>query len=57
MSVGHYNSGCLLALDISHRVLHTNSVLDEMYYMHSRNNQYFKENCLKQFIGQSVITR
>lgn len=55
-SVGYYEVGCLLNVDISHRVLRTITVYDQIVEVKRRNPQDFKATISKVLIGSTVLT-
>ncbi|OMJ75543.1 hypothetical protein SteCoe_25277 [Stentor coeruleus] len=55
-SVGYYENGCLLNIDISHRCLRTITVYDQIVEVRKRNPQDCRQMVAKLLIGTSVLT-
>ena len=55
-SVGSYESGCLINIDISHRCLRTISVYDQIAELRSKNPSDFRNAASKLLIGAIVLT-
>ena len=47
----------LLSIDVSHKILRKDLVLDVMYDMYERSRGNFHDECSKKLIGQIVLTR
>jgi aubergine-like protein len=56
-SILQYESKVFLMSDISHKILRTNTVLDQMYDIYNRNQRGFHEECTKKLVGEIVLTR
>ncbi|KAM9446701.1 piwi-like protein 2 [Clarias gariepinus] len=56
-SIKHTDGGLYLGVDISHKVLRNDSVLDIMNMIYQESRESFKDECTKEFIGSIVITR
>lgn len=58
-SILQFESSTMLIADVSHKVLHFQTVLDAMYevYNQCRGGPNFKELVAKKIIGQIVLTR
>lgn len=56
-TIQHYDGGLLLMLDVSHRVLRTDTVLDFFYELYSKNKSKFQEEATRQLVGCIVLTR
>ena len=72
-TIQHYDGGLLLMLDVSHRVLRTDTVLDFLlvtcvwcvsfhlfaysYELYSKNKSKFQEEATRQLVGCIVLTR
>lgn len=56
-AVDEYEGGIQLCCDTSHRVLRTQTVLDVIAEISSRNPAAFKDHIMKTVIGASVLTR
>ena len=58
-SILQFETSTMLNVDITHKVLHTKSVLDAMYdeYNACRGAPNFRERVAKQIIGQTIMTR
>ncbi|OMJ88066.1 hypothetical protein SteCoe_10049 [Stentor coeruleus] len=55
-SVGTYESGCLINIDISHRCLRTITVYDQISEIRSKNPSDFRNAVAKYFIGAIILT-
>ncbi|MCI4392876.1 hypothetical protein PGIGA_G00150980 [Pangasianodon gigas] len=55
--IKHTDGGLYLAVDISHKVLRNDSVLDVMNVIYQQSRESFKDECTKELIGSIVITR
>jgi aubergine len=55
-SVGYYEQGCLLNIDISHRCLRTITVYDQILEIKRRSSNDFHSSVSKLLIGASVLT-
>jgi aubergine-like protein len=55
-SVGYYEEGCLLNIDISHRCLRTITVYEQIIELKRRNIHDFKQNVAKLLVGACVLT-
>ncbi|XP_076003583.1 piwi-like protein 2 [Genypterus blacodes] len=51
------DGGLYLCVDLTHKVLHNNSVLDLMKEMYRHSRERMQEECTKELIGSIVITR
>jgi len=58
-SILQFETSSMLIIDVSHKVLHFQTVLDVMYdeYNRCRGAPNFKELVAKKIIGQIVLTR
>ena len=58
-SIQLYETAPLLNLDISTKILGTETVLDRMYYIYKRHetDEAFKDDFTRQMVGQIVMTR
>jgi hypothetical protein len=59
-SVSQYETSTMMVIDVSHKILHTTTVLDEMNaaWEASRPNvNKYKEACARKILGQIVMTR
>ena len=58
-SIMKLQNNVMLIADLSHKILHTPTVLDVMYdlFRKSRGDQNFHEACAKKLVGQIVMTR
>lgn len=54
-----FNSGdkLLLTIDISHRVLRTETVYDFFMTQYSRDSSNFKQECQRRLVGEIILTR
>ena len=55
-SVGYYEEGCLLNIDISHRCLRTITVYEQIVELKKKNPHDFKQSVAKLLMGASVLT-
>ncbi|XP_034026965.1 piwi-like protein 2 [Thalassophryne amazonica] len=51
------DGGLYLSVDVSHKVLRNDSVLDVMKEMYQQSKENFQDECTKELIGSIVITR
>uniref|UniRef100_A0AAR2JVP1 Piwi-like protein 2 n=1 Tax=Pygocentrus nattereri TaxID=42514 RepID=A0AAR2JVP1_PYGNA len=51
------DGGLYLSVDVSHKVLRNDSVLDVMNVIYQQSRESFQDECTKEFIGAIVITR
>ncbi|XP_048454354.1 piwi-like protein 4 [Rhincodon typus] len=57
-SVLRYETQILLSVDISHKVLRNETVLDFMIELYNRvGDQHFSDTCMKELVGFVVLTR
>jgi aubergine-like protein len=59
-SILQYERDVLLEIDVAHKILRTESVLDFMYGLYNRarrDDNMFKQMCTKMVIGAIVLTR
>jgi aubergine-like protein len=57
-SILQFENSTMLIADVSHKILHSKSVLDTMYDLYdSCRGGNFKDICAKKIIGQIVLTR
>ncbi|KAI6656672.1 piwi B [Oopsacas minuta] len=56
-SIHAYEDQLLLMLDVSHKLLRTDSALDFLYDMYHQQTQSFQEQVTKQLVGTVVLTR
>uniref|UniRef100_A0A667ZTN0 Piwi-like protein 2 n=1 Tax=Myripristis murdjan TaxID=586833 RepID=A0A667ZTN0_9TELE len=54
--IKHTDGGLYLNVDVSHKVLRNDSVLDVML-VHSQSSENFQDACTKELIGSIIITR
>ena len=47
----------MLMTDISHKILRSDTVLDTMYEIYNKRKQNYKEEMVRQIVGQIVLTR
>ncbi|KAK3514784.1 hypothetical protein QTP70_031016 [Hemibagrus guttatus] len=55
--IKHTDGGLYLLVDISHKVLRNDSVLDIMNVIYQQSRESFQDECTKELIGSIVITR
>ncbi|RXN37466.1 piwi 2 [Labeo rohita] len=56
-SIKHTDGGLYLVVDVSHKVLRNDSVLDVMNLIYQGSRESFQDECTKEFVGSIVITR
>lgn len=56
-SILQYEQDVLLEIDIAHKILRTNTVLEVMYDLYHTDNRGFHNNAMKQIVGSIVMTR
>ena len=56
-SIHAYEDQLLLMLDVSHKLLRTDSALDFLYDTYHTQTQNFQEQAMKQLVGMVVLTR
>ncbi|XP_033476014.2 piwi-like protein 2 isoform X1 [Epinephelus lanceolatus] len=56
-SIKRTDGGLYLNVDVSHKVLRNDSVLDVMNMLYQQSKQSFQDECTKELIGSIVITR
>ena len=52
-----YEGGLLLNIDVSHKVLRSDTAHSVMKRIYDRSSSHFKENCVKELVGSVVLTR
>jgi aubergine-like protein len=55
-SVGYYEEGCLLNIDISHRCLRTITVYEQILEIKKKNPHEFKQNVARLLVNGTVLT-
>uniref|UniRef100_A0A667Z5X0 Piwi-like protein 2 n=1 Tax=Myripristis murdjan TaxID=586833 RepID=A0A667Z5X0_9TELE len=55
--IKHTDGGLYLNVDVSHKVLRNDSVLDVMKVMYQQSSENFQDACTKELIGSIIITR
>ena len=56
-SILQYEQDVLLEIDIAHKILRTNTVLEAMYELYNTDKRGFHNNATKQIVGSIVMTR
>ena len=56
-SILQYEQDVLLEIDIAHKILRTNTVLEAMYELYNSDSRGFHNNAMKQIVGSIVMTR
>ena len=57
-SILRYDAGTLLNLDVSHKVMRLNTVLDILYELYNKVGQgRFYNTAVKMLVGETVLTR
>lgn len=55
--INRHEGGLMLVLDVSHRVMKTDTALDFLYELYHSNRDKFREEAFKQLVGSVVLTR
>ncbi|XP_040011750.1 piwi-like protein 2 isoform X2 [Xiphias gladius] len=55
--IKHTDGGLYLCVDVCHKVLRNDSVLDVMNILYQHSKENFQDECTKELIGSIVITR
>ncbi|XP_030647575.1 piwi-like protein 2 [Chanos chanos] len=55
--IKHTDGGLYLAVDVTHKVLRNDSVLDVMNVIYQQSRESFQDECTKELVGSIVITR
>ncbi|XP_031426226.1 piwi-like protein 2 [Clupea harengus] len=55
--IKHTDGGLYLSVDVTHKVLRNDSVLDVMHAIHQQSRESFQEECTKELVGSIIITR
>ncbi|XP_038061502.1 piwi-like protein 1 [Patiria miniata] len=56
-AIHEYSSGLMLQLDVSHKVLCYETILDTMTEIYRRNPNNFQDECVRHIVGTIVLTR
>ncbi|XP_055017809.1 piwi-like protein 2 isoform X2 [Boleophthalmus pectinirostris] len=56
-SIKHLDGGLLLNVEVIHKVLRNDSVLDVMNVLYQQSKENFQDECTKELLGSIVITR
>uniref|UniRef100_UPI002DDDBD8F Piwi n=1 Tax=Ephydatia fluviatilis TaxID=31330 RepID=UPI002DDDBD8F len=56
-AINRHEGGLMLVLDVSHRVMKTDTALDFLYELYHFNQDKFREEAFKQLVGSVVLTR
>ncbi|KAF7199718.1 piwi-like protein 2 isoform X1 [Nothobranchius furzeri] len=56
-SIKRTDGGLYLSVDVSHKVLRNDSVLNVMNNLYQQSKENFQDECTKEFVGSIVITR
>nr|XP_057926139.1 piwi-like protein 2 [Doryrhamphus excisus]XP_057926140.1 piwi-like protein 2 [Doryrhamphus excisus] len=56
-SIKHTDGGLYLCVDVSHKVLRNDSVLDVMNILYQQSKEKFRDECTKELVGSIIITR
>ena len=56
-SILQYENSILLGVDVAHKILRTDTVLDIMYEMYQQRATSFYDDVFKKFVGSIVLTR
>ena len=56
-SILQFESGAGLVVDVIHKMISTQTVYDVMSNIHQRSRASFREDCMREIVGQVVITR
>ncbi|XP_066509363.1 piwi-like protein 2 isoform X2 [Hoplias malabaricus] len=55
--IKHTDGGLYLGVDVTHKVLRNDSVLDVMNVIYQQSRESFQDECTKELVGSIVITR
>ncbi|XP_068166185.1 piwi-like protein 2 [Antennarius striatus] len=55
--IKHTDGGLYLCVDVSHKVLRSDTVLDVMNVLYKQSRENFQDECTKELIGSIIITR
>ncbi|TWW60784.1 Piwi-like protein 2 [Takifugu flavidus] len=55
--IKHTDGGLYMCVDVSHKVLRNDSVMDIMNTLYHQSKENFQEECTKELVGSIVITR
>ncbi|XP_049618572.1 piwi-like protein 2 isoform X1 [Syngnathus scovelli] len=55
--IKHTDGGLYLCVDVSHKVLRNDSVLEVMNILYQRSKEKFRDECTKELVGNIIITR
>ncbi|XP_059910115.1 piwi-like protein 2 [Gadus macrocephalus] len=56
-SIKRTDGGLFLSVDVAHKVLRNDSVLNAMNIIYQQSTEYFQDECAKELVGSIVITR
>jgi len=56
-SILQFDSGPGLVVEIIHKMISTQTVYDVMHNIHQRGGASVREECMREIVGQIVITR
>lgn len=57
-AIAQYDGSVMLNVDLMHKVLRTETVLDAMYALYNNNRgPNFKDECVRKLVGEIVMTR
>ncbi|XP_037536653.1 piwi-like protein 2 [Nematolebias whitei] len=56
-AIKHTDGGLYVSVDVAHKVLRNDSVLDVMNTLYQQSKENFQDECTKELVGNIVITR
>ncbi|XP_069773595.1 piwi-like protein 2 isoform X2 [Narcine bancroftii] len=51
------DGGLMLMVDLSHKVIRNESVIDVMQAIYQKNSENFQDDCMKQLVGSTIMTK
>uniref|UniRef100_A0A3Q3AD24 Piwi-like protein 2 n=1 Tax=Kryptolebias marmoratus TaxID=37003 RepID=A0A3Q3AD24_KRYMA len=56
-AIKHTDGGLCMSVDVTHKILRNDSVLDVMNTLYQQSKENFQDECTKELVGSIVITR
>ncbi|XP_041065710.1 piwi-like protein 2 [Carcharodon carcharias] len=56
-SIRRTDGGLMLLIDVSHKVIRNDSVIDVMQAIYQRSSENFQDDCTKQLVGSIIMTK
>ncbi|XP_067879457.1 piwi-like protein 2 isoform X1 [Heterodontus francisci] len=56
-SIRRTDGGLMLLVDVSHKVIRNDSVIDIMQAMYQKSSENFQDDCMKQLVGSIIMTK